>query len=179
MLSRSSGSSHRSRGKKTKKRRQDVDQSSSRSLRKDKAPIVQTQEDTHAKQPQDQEDLYVQERPNVGWFMKKSGLADATKRRTTWFDLLLKSNKNHILGPFIVAIAKKLKELIQKDELTLTDLKGWNTSEGDVSKPRSFVSHMLKTPKPHSNFYNNNFYYMVYLSTKEKYTTSLTKYYAV
>ncbi|GKC40598.1 hypothetical protein Tco_1052982 [Tanacetum coccineum] len=52
----------------------------------------------------------------------------ATKRKTTWFDLLLKSdidkNENHILGPSTVAIAKKLKAIIQKDELTIADLKG-------------------------------------------------------
>ncbi|GJZ66080.1 hypothetical protein Tco_0622776 [Tanacetum coccineum] len=52
----------------------------------------------------------------------------ATKRRTTWFDLLLKldinQNENHILGPSIVAITKKHKALIQKDKLTTTDLEG-------------------------------------------------------
>ncbi|GKA91876.1 hypothetical protein Tco_0813801 [Tanacetum coccineum] len=37
---------------------------------------------------------------------------------------------------------------------------------------------MLKSTKPHSSFYNNDFYYLVYLSTEEKYTTSLTKHYA-
>ncbi|GJZ38036.1 hypothetical protein Tco_0584227 [Tanacetum coccineum] len=60
-----------------------------------------------------------------GRFTKNSGLANAV-RRTTWFDLLLKSrfdqDKNHILGPSTVAIAKKLKELIQKDELIIADL---------------------------------------------------------
>ncbi|GJS72616.1 hypothetical protein Tco_0705457 [Tanacetum coccineum] len=66
-------------------------------------------------------------RPNEGWFTKKSGSANAM-RRTTWFDLLLKSNidqnEDHILGPYIVAITKKLKELIQKDKLTIADLEG-------------------------------------------------------
>ncbi|GJZ54325.1 hypothetical protein Tco_0609210 [Tanacetum coccineum] len=33
-------------------------------------------------------------------------------------------NEDHILRPSTVAIAKKLKELIQKDELTITDLEG-------------------------------------------------------
>nr|GFC21862.1 hypothetical protein [Tanacetum cinerariifolium] len=33
-------------------------------------------------------------------------------------------NENHILGPSTIAIAKKLKELIQKDELTIADLEG-------------------------------------------------------
>ncbi|GJW94100.1 hypothetical protein Tco_0173772 [Tanacetum coccineum] len=51
----------------------------------------------------------------------------ATKRKTTWFDLLLKSDidnsENHILGPSTMAIEKKLKAIIQKDELTIADLK--------------------------------------------------------
>ncbi|GJT24211.1 hypothetical protein Tco_0894148 [Tanacetum coccineum] len=109
-----------------------------------------------------------------------------------------------------MAIAKKLKEIIQKDKLTITDLEGagleklkqqykndveleyhvdqlkaavvseaqWYSDEGDVSKPRSFERHMSKISKPHPNFYNNDFYYLAYLSTEEKYTTSLTKHYA-
>ncbi|GKC92111.1 hypothetical protein Tco_1157553, partial [Tanacetum coccineum] len=44
----------------------------------------------------------------------KLGSADAANRRTTWFDLLLKSdinqNENHILRPSTMAIGKKLKE---------------------------------------------------------------------
>ncbi|GJU71173.1 hypothetical protein Tco_1262578 [Tanacetum coccineum] len=63
-----------------------------------------------------------------GRFTKKSGSADAAKRRTTWFDLILKldidQNENYILGPSTVAIEKKLKGLIQKDELTIADLEG-------------------------------------------------------
>ncbi|GJU66411.1 hypothetical protein Tco_1252670 [Tanacetum coccineum] len=82
------------KGKNKKKRRKDVGQSSTRTSRKDKASMM-------------------------------SGSTNAM-RRTTWFDLLLKSNidkkKDHILRPFIVAIAKKLKEIIQKDELTVADL---------------------------------------------------------
>ncbi|GJZ10507.1 hypothetical protein Tco_0545266 [Tanacetum coccineum] len=61
------------------------------------------------------------------WFTKKSGSANAV-RRTTWFDLILKSNidqnEDHILGPSTVAISKKLKEIIQKDELIIADLEG-------------------------------------------------------
>ncbi|GKB50029.1 hypothetical protein Tco_0900782 [Tanacetum coccineum] len=112
---------------KRKKRRKDVGEPSSIASRKEKTPVVPPQEDTPTDQPQDQEDVYVQERPNVGWFTKKSGSTNA-KRRTTWFDLLLKSdfdqNEHHILGPSTVAIAKKLKELIQKDELRIADLEG-------------------------------------------------------
>ncbi|GKA89055.1 hypothetical protein Tco_0810867 [Tanacetum coccineum] len=146
------------------------------------------------------------------WFPKKSGLA---KRSTTWFDLFLKldidKNENHILGPSTVAIAKKFKELIQKDKLTIAYFEGaglerlkvqynndveleyhvsqlkaavlseaqWNSDEGDVSKPRSFERHMSKSTKPHPCFYNNNYTYLVDLSTEDKYTTSITKHYAV
>ncbi|GJY99727.1 hypothetical protein Tco_0517157 [Tanacetum coccineum] len=38
-------------------------------------------------------------------------------------------DENHILGPSTVAIAKKFKELIQKDELTIADFKDLNTKE--------------------------------------------------
>ncbi|GJY87045.1 hypothetical protein Tco_0501673, partial [Tanacetum coccineum] len=109
------------------------------------------------------------------------------KRRTTWFNLLLKSdidqNENHILGLSTVAIAKKLKAIIQKDKLTITDLEGARLEklkqydEDDVSKPRSFERHMSKNTKPHPSFYHNDFYYLVSLSTEEKHTTSLTKHY--
>ncbi|GKF39123.1 hypothetical protein Tco_0119184, partial [Tanacetum coccineum] len=48
--------------------------------------------------------------------------------RTTWFDLFLKldidKNENHILRPSTVTIAKKFKELIHKDELTIANLEG-------------------------------------------------------
>ncbi|GKD07716.1 hypothetical protein Tco_1187401 [Tanacetum coccineum] len=176
-----------------KKRRKDVGQPSSRSSKKDKAPIT---------------------RPNSGWFTKKSRSADAANKRTTWFHLLLKSdinqNEAHILGPSTIAIAKKLKELIQKYELTIVYLEGasleklkkqykndvelkyhgdqlkayvlteaqFNSGKGDVSMPISFERHMSKSRKPHRSFYNNDFYYLVNLSTGEKYTTSLTKHYA-
>ncbi|GKD18661.1 hypothetical protein Tco_1207819 [Tanacetum coccineum] len=119
---------------------------------------------------------------------KDSGSAGAAKRKITWFDLLLKSNidqnENHILRPSTITIEKKLKEIIQKDELIIADLEGvlseakWNSDEDDVSKPRTFERHMSKNTKPHPSFYNNNFYYLVSLSTEEKYTTSITKHYA-
>nr|GFB52535.1 hypothetical protein [Tanacetum cinerariifolium] len=111
------------------------------------------------------------------------------KRRMTWFDLFIKSDidkhENLILGPSTIAIAKKFKELIQKDELTIADLKRaglerlkWNSDEGDVSKPRSFERHMSKSTKPHPCFYNNDYTYFVDLSTEEKYITSIIKHYA-
>ncbi|GKE63195.1 hypothetical protein Tco_1513562, partial [Tanacetum coccineum] len=122
----------------------------------------------------------------------------------------INKNENHILRSSTVAIAKKLKAIIQKDKLTIADLKGaglerlkqqyqndveleyhvsqlkavvltkvkWNSDEDDVSKPRSFERHMSKNTKPHPSFYNNDFYYLVNLSTEEKYTTSITKHYA-
>nr|GEW72068.1 hypothetical protein [Tanacetum cinerariifolium] len=59
----------------------------------------------------------------------------------------------------------------------LTEAK-WNSDEDDVLKPRTFERNMYKNTKPHPSFYNNDFYYLVYLSMKEKYTTSITKHYA-
>ncbi|GKB43004.1 hypothetical protein Tco_0887946, partial [Tanacetum coccineum] len=82
-------------GENRSKRRKDTRASSSISSKKDKAP---------------------------------SGSAEAAKRKTTWFDMLLISdidqNEDHILGLSTLAVAKKLKELIKKEELTITDLEG-------------------------------------------------------
>nr|GEV99359.1 hypothetical protein [Tanacetum cinerariifolium] len=81
-------------------------------------------------------------------------------------------------------VAKKLKAIIQKDELTIADLVAvltkakWNSDEDEVSKPRTFERHMSKNIKPHPSFYNNDLYYLVYLIMKEKYTTSIPKHYA-
>nr|GEV98859.1 hypothetical protein [Tanacetum cinerariifolium] len=58
----------------------------------------------------------------------------------------------------------------------LTEAK-WNSDEDEVSKPRTFEGHMSKNTKPHPFFYNNDFHYLVCLSTEEKYTT-ITKHYA-
>ncbi|GJR91191.1 hypothetical protein Tco_0215202 [Tanacetum coccineum] len=171
-------------GENKKKRRKDVGEPSSRSSRQNRSPVVIVQDDTPAML--DQAYILIQKHSKPEWFPKKSGLA---KRGTAWFDLFLKSdidkNENHILGPSTVAIAKKFKELIQKDELRIADIEGarlerlkWNSDEGDVSKPRSFERHMSKSTKPHPCFYNNDYTYLVGLSTEEKYTTSITKHYA-
>ncbi|GKC14698.1 hypothetical protein Tco_1011480 [Tanacetum coccineum] len=70
-----------------------------RSSRQNRSPMIIIQDDTLVMQPLDQADILIQKHSNPEWFPKKSGLA---KRRTTWFDLLLKSdidkNENHILG---------------------------------------------------------------------------------
>ncbi|GJZ21297.1 hypothetical protein Tco_0558336 [Tanacetum coccineum] len=157
-------------GENKKKRQKDVDEPSSRLSRRNRSLVVIVQNDTPAMQPLDKADTLIQKHSNLEWFPKKSGLA---KNITTWFDLFLKSDidkdENHILGPSTVAIAKKFKELIQKD---------WNSDEGDVAEPRSFERHMSKSTKPHPCFYNNNNTYLVDLSTEEKYTTSITKHYA-
>nr|GEV22152.1 hypothetical protein [Tanacetum cinerariifolium] len=159
----------------------------------------------------EQADILIQKHSTPEWFPNKSGLA---KRSTTWFDLFLKldtdKDENHILGPSTVTIAKKFKELIHKNELTIANFIGarlkrlkvqynndveleyhvsqlkvavllevqWNNDGGDVSKPILFERHMLKSTKPHPCFYNNGYTYLVNLSTKEKYMTSLTKNYA-
>ncbi|GJU14944.1 hypothetical protein Tco_1142910 [Tanacetum coccineum] len=109
--------------------------------------------------------------PYPKWFPKKSGLA---KRRTTWFGVLLKSdidkNENHILGPSTIAIVKKFKELIQKDELTIADLEGagleWLKVQYQNDVELEYHVSQLKT----AVFTEANM--------EEKYTTSITKHYA-
>nr|GEV49095.1 hypothetical protein [Tanacetum cinerariifolium] len=111
-----------------KKRKKDAGEPSSRSSKKDKALVVPVQEDAPADQPQDQEEDYIQKRPIIGWFNKKSGSAKVANRKSTWFDMILKSNidqnEDHILRPSTVVVEKKLKVLIKKDELTIADREG-------------------------------------------------------
>nr|GEU63817.1 retrotransposon protein, putative, Ty1-copia subclass [Tanacetum cinerariifolium] len=97
---------------------------------------------------------------NARWFTKKSGSANAI-RRTTWFDFLLKSNidqnKDHIIGPSTVAIAKKLKEIIQKDELTIADLEAvlfksqWNNDEVRRSDKHKYTLSYEDLPRLNLN----------------------------
>nr|GEU76431.1 hypothetical protein [Tanacetum cinerariifolium] len=107
-----------------KKKRKDVGKPSSRSSRRDRSSVVIVQDDTLAMQPLDQAYILIQKHSKPEWLPKKLGLA---KKRTTWFDLFLKSDidkdENHIFGPSNVSIVKKFKELIQKDELTIVELK--------------------------------------------------------
>ncbi|GKB26472.1 hypothetical protein Tco_0865873 [Tanacetum coccineum] len=87
--------------------------------------MIHAQVDTPAIQPLDQEDEYIQTRLNQEWYTKSSS-AGAAKMKRTWFDLLLKldinQNENHILGPSTIAIANKIKAIIQKDKLIIADL---------------------------------------------------------
>ncbi|GKB26520.1 hypothetical protein Tco_0865921 [Tanacetum coccineum] len=98
--------------------------------------------------------------------------------------LMLKGERHDLEG----AGLERLKQQYQNDvELeyhvdqlkaaVLTEAK-WNSDEDEVSKPRSFERHMSKNTKRHPSFYNNDFYYLMCLSTEEKYTTSITKHYA-
>ncbi|GJV13358.1 hypothetical protein Tco_1354899 [Tanacetum coccineum] len=105
-----------------------------------------------------------------------------SSRRTTWFDLFLKSDidkdENHILGPSTNNDVELEYHVSQLKAAVLSKAQ-WNGDEGDVSKPISFERHMSKSTKPHPCFYNNDYTYLVDLSTEEKYTTSITKHYAV
>ncbi|GKA15618.1 hypothetical protein Tco_0695365 [Tanacetum coccineum] len=95
-------------------------------VRRSKSPVVHVQDNTPDIQPIDQEDEYIWTRSNPEWYTKSS--STKVVRKKTWFDLFLKSdidqNENHILRPSTVAIAKKLKAITQKDELTIADLEG-------------------------------------------------------
>ncbi|GJW31854.1 hypothetical protein Tco_0051886 [Tanacetum coccineum] len=112
-----------------KRKKKDVGEPSSRSSKKDKAPVDSVQEDIPTDQTQYQEEEFIQKLPSAGWFTKKSGSADVAKaRKPNWFDMLLKSdidqNEDHILRLSNVVMAMKLKELIKKDKLTIADLEG-------------------------------------------------------
>ncbi|GKB56002.1 hypothetical protein Tco_0912188 [Tanacetum coccineum] len=71
------------KGENKKKKRKNVSEPSSRSSRRNKSPMDHAQVDTAAMQPLDQADEYVRNHPNLEWFPKKSGSANA-KSRMTW-----------------------------------------------------------------------------------------------
>ncbi|GJX74022.1 hypothetical protein Tco_0312617 [Tanacetum coccineum] len=156
-------------GENKKKRQKDVGEPSSRSSRQNRSPVIRVQDETPAMQPLDPVDILIQKHSNSESFLKKSGLA---KRRTTWFDLFLKSDidkdENHILGPSTIAIVKKFKELIQKDELTIADFAGRGLER----------LKMQYNNDVELKYHNNDYTYLVDLSTEEKYSTSITKHYA-
>ncbi|GKB84741.1 hypothetical protein Tco_0957013 [Tanacetum coccineum] len=176
-------------GEKRSKRRKDARESSSKSSKKDKA---------------------LMDSNHLEWFSdaaKKFGLVDAANRKPERFDMLFNSN---IDQDKTVMVAKKIKELIKKDKLTIADLEGarleilkncykndveleyyvdqiksamleeaqWSDGDNDLTKPRSFEKQKSKSAKPDNRFYNRDLYYLAYLSTEEKYTSSLTKHYA-
>ncbi|GKB91787.1 hypothetical protein Tco_0964059 [Tanacetum coccineum] len=84
-------------------------------------------------------------------------------------------DENHVLGLSIVAIAKKFKELIQKDELTIVDFKGAGLERLKVQYNNDveleYHVSQLKVAVLSETQWNN-------LSTEEKCTTSITKHYA-
>nr|GFA89969.1 hypothetical protein [Tanacetum cinerariifolium] len=164
--------------KNKKKRQKDIGEPSSRSSRRNRSLVVIVQDDTPAMQPLDQAIILIQKHSEPEWCPKKSGLA---KRRTTWFDLFLKSDidkdKNHILGPSTYNNDVELEYHVSQLKAAVLSEAQWKNDKGDVSKPRSFERHMSKSTKPHPCFYNNDYTYLVDLSTEEKYTTSITKHY--
>ncbi|GJW72087.1 hypothetical protein Tco_0129004 [Tanacetum coccineum] len=135
-------------GENKKKRRKDVSEPSSRSSRRNRSPVVIVKDDTPALQPLDQANILIQKHSKPEWFPKKY---------TNDVEL-----KYHV---------SQLKAAVLSEAQ-------WNSDEGDVSKPRSFERHMSKSTKSHPCFYNNDYTYLVDLSTEEKYTTFITKHYA-
>ncbi|GKE10525.1 hypothetical protein Tco_1414076 [Tanacetum coccineum] len=73
---------------------------------------------------------------------------EAAMIKTIWFNMLLKSNidqnEDHILRPSTVAIEKKLKELIQKDELTIADLEGAGLEKLKEHTGEKYVTSLRK-----------------------------------
>ncbi|GJV76142.1 hypothetical protein Tco_1507726 [Tanacetum coccineum] len=98
--------------------------------------------------------------------------------------LLLKGERHDLEGAGLESLKQQYQNDVELeyhvDQLkaaVLTEAK-WNSDKDEVSKPKSFKRHMSKNTKPHPSFYNNDFYYLVCLSTEEKYTTSINKHYA-
>ncbi|GJY94996.1 copia protein [Tanacetum coccineum] len=114
-------------GEKRKKRRKNADEPSSRSSKKDKAPMDLIQEDiTKLKELIKKDALTIADLEGVG------------------LEMLKKQYNNYVEREYHV------------DQLKATMLteSQWSNGEGDVSKPRSFKQHMSKRAKPHSCFYN-------------------------
>ncbi|GKB64110.1 copia protein [Tanacetum coccineum] len=137
-----------SKGENKKKHQKDAGKPSSRSSRQNRSPVVIVQDDTLAMQPLYQADTLI-------------------KKHATQNDI--DKNENRILRPSTITIAKKFKELIQKDELTIADLEGAGLERLKVR-------------------YNNDVELEYHVSqlkeavlseayTEEKYTTSITKHY--
>ncbi|GJW73552.1 reverse transcriptase domain-containing protein [Tanacetum coccineum] len=124
-----------------------------RSSRQNKSPVIHAQDDTPAMQPLDLKDEYIRTRLNL----EGAGL-----------ERLKQQYQNDV----------ELEYHVDQLKATMLTEAKWNSDEDEVSKPRTFERHMSKNTKPHPFFYNNDFYYLVCLSTKEKYTTSITKHYA-
>ncbi|GKB04356.1 hypothetical protein Tco_0832499, partial [Tanacetum coccineum] len=172
-------------GETRKKRRKEVDEPSLRSSKKNKALVVPFQEDTLADQPKTKKKITFRNVPMQGGLIRSRGSAEAAKKKTTWFDMLFKrAYHTNLEGVGLEKLKKQYKNDVELeyhvDQLKVTVLTEaqWSNDEGDVSKPRSFDKHMSKSTKPHNFFYNNDFYYLVNLSTGEKYAASLTKHFA-
>nr|GEU29954.1 zf-CCHC domain-containing protein/UBN2 domain-containing protein [Tanacetum cinerariifolium] len=105
-------------------------------------------------------------------YSSKSSKKDNALMDSVEDDIPTRNDEDCILGLSIVIVAKKIKELIKKDELTIVDLKvleeaQWSDGDNDLTKPRSFEKLMSKIAKPDSRFYNSDFYYLVYMSMEK------------
>ncbi|GJV35831.1 hypothetical protein Tco_1408308 [Tanacetum coccineum] len=104
-------------GETRKKRRKEADEPSLTSSKKNKAIVVPFQEDTLADQPKNKKKITFRNVLMQGGLIISRGSGEAAKKKTTWFDMLFKSdinqNEDHILGPSTIYVAKKLKEIIK------------------------------------------------------------------
>ncbi|GKF26233.1 hypothetical protein Tco_0082127, partial [Tanacetum coccineum] len=139
-------------GENKKKHQKDVDEPSSRSSRRNRSLMVIVQDDTPTMQP----------------LKKKDELSIAYLKGAELEWLKVQYNNDVELEYHV----SQLKAVVLSEAQ-------WNSDGGYVSKPKSFERHMTKITKSHPYFYNNDYTYLVDLSTEEKYTTSITKHYAV
>nr|GFB42830.1 hypothetical protein [Tanacetum cinerariifolium]GFB42873.1 hypothetical protein [Tanacetum cinerariifolium] len=145
-------------------------------------------------QPQEKGEELIQNHPNSEWFSdatKKSGSVDAAKKRkSNWFDMLLKSNIDELtIADLEGARLEMLKRYCKNDneleyhanqmKVSMSKEAKWSDGEDNLTKPCYLKMHMSKSLKPDSYFYNSDFYYLAYVRIENKYTSSLTKHYAV
>ncbi|GKE71600.1 hypothetical protein Tco_1529672, partial [Tanacetum coccineum] len=85
---------------------------------------------------------------------------DTVKRKSNWFDMLLKSNidqdEDCIIGLSAVTMAKKIKGLIKKDELTIADLEvleeaQWSDGDNDRIDNKEYEFSYVDLPRLNLN----------------------------
>ncbi|GJS82702.1 hypothetical protein Tco_0749243 [Tanacetum coccineum] len=98
-------------------------------------------------------------------------------------DVDIDKDENHILGPSTISIAKKFKELIQKDNLTIADLEGTRLKQLKVQYNNDMeleyhVSQLKAAVLLEAQWNSDEGDVSKPRSIEERYTTSITKHYA-
>ncbi|GJR48278.1 hypothetical protein Tco_1316381 [Tanacetum coccineum] len=138
---------------KSRQRKRNAGKSSSKSSKKEKDLMDSTNDDIPADQSQDNVEELIHKTQNGFLMQVRSRDEDSILRLSTFM------------------VAKKIKELIKKDGLTIADLEeeaNLSEVEDDLTKPRSLEKKMSKSGRPDNHFYNSDFYNLAYLSMEKR-----------